>query len=544
MHVDAQHRWPAILVARIGLGCFVCFLIGAAPVLAQSSDPSDAPPAGETPVAAQQENTASNALPHVTCVATSAERTFCPGDASRGVVLITSNGPGECLLGRTWGYDQTGVWVRDGCSGEFAFGVSVQQVSTPATAPTPQAPSEPTPRIETWGDFDPGDGFLVGRTSFGELAISAYGVVRFVDQTPASQTFVDHLGNERTTDGRNDVFPHRIIVYLKGWLYDPKLIYTVFFWTVNPTDQRAIFINLGYQFSRKFSIYAGIAGNPGTRSLQGSHPYWLGHDRVMADEFFRPYFGSGVWAQGEPLEGFWYNVMVGNSNSQLGVTAVELDRRYTTSGSAWWMPTTKEFGPRGGYGDYDWHDKVATRFGISTTQSREQRYTDTTTGATTNTTLRLADSVNVFDRGALAPGVTIDQVDFRILSVDAGMKYRGVFLQTEIYHRWLDNFRADGVLPVSSILDRGFYIQAAFYPLPKRVEAYGATSQIFGDKDAGFSDASEYLVGMNYYPFNTRDIRLNLQLINVNHSPVSSTFGYYTAGQDGTTYSAAFSVLF
>ncbi len=488
--------------------------------------------------------TTADTLPRVTCAATSAERTYCAGDVSSGVVLITSTGSGECLLGRTWGYDQRGVWVTDQCSGEFAFGGLSQQTTTPDATPAPQTPREPTPRLETWGEFDPGDGFLVARTSFGELAISGYGLVRFIDQTPGSQTFIDHLGDDRATDGRNDIWPHRIIIYFKGWLADPKLIYTVFLWTVNATDQRAIFINLGYQFSRKFSVYAGISGNPGTRSLQGSHPYWLGHDRVMADEFFRPYFGSGVWAQGEAFTGFWYNAMIGNSNSQLGVTAVELDRRYTTSGSVWWMPTTKEFGPRGGYGDYEWHEQVATRFGVSTTQSREQRYTDTTTGATTNTTLRLADSVNVFDRGALAPGVAVDLVDFRILSIDAGMKYRGIFLQTEIYHRWLDNFRADGVLPVSSILDRGFYVQAAFYPLPKRVEVYGATSQIYGDKDAGFGNASEYLVGTNYYPFETRNIRLNLQLIDVNHSPVSSTFGYYTAGQDGTTFSAAFSVLF
>jgi len=150
----------------------------------------------------------------------------------------------------------------------------------------------------------------------------------------------------------------------------------------------------------------------------------------------------------------------------------------------------------------------------------------------------------VFDRGALAPGVTVDLVDFRILSFDAGLKFRGVFLQTEIYHRWLDNFQADGVLPVDSILDRGLYIQGAFYLLPKKVELYGATSQIFGDQDAGFGDASEYLAGMNFYPFDTRNLRLNVQLNNVNHSPVSSTFGYYTAGQDGTTFSTAFSVLF
>ena len=121
------------------------------------------------------------------------------------------------------------------------------------------------------------------------------------------------------------------------------------------------------------------------------------------------------------------------------------------------------------------------------------------TGAPDNTTLRLADSVNVFDRGALAPGVTVDTVNYRILSFDAGMKYRGIFLQTEIYNRWLDNFTADGPLPVASIHDTGFYVQGAFFPVPKKLELYGATSQIFGDKDAGFSNSCEYLVGMNFY---------------------------------------------
>jgi hypothetical protein len=115
-------------------------------------------------------------------------------------VLIKSNGPGECLLGRTWGYEQTGVWVRDGCSGEFAFGASVQQVLTPATAPTAQAPSEPTDRIETWGEFDPGAGFLLARTDFGELSLSTYALVRWVDQMPGDQTFTDHFGNVRPVD--------------------------------------------------------------------------------------------------------------------------------------------------------------------------------------------------------------------------------------------------------------------------------------------------------------------------------------------------------
>ena len=171
------------------------------------------------------------------------------------------------------------------------------------------------------------------------------------------------------------------MVFFKGWLGNAKLIYAVTFWTVLDTAQNAIFGNLGYQFSRRFCLYAGLNGNPGTRSLQGSHPFWLGNDRVMADEFFRPFFTAGVWAQGEAVPGLWYNVMLGDNNSILDVKSSQLDRKFTTGASMWWMPTTKEFGPKGAYGDWEYHEKVATRFGFSSTWSPEQRFTDGFGGA-------------------------------------------------------------------------------------------------------------------------------------------------------------------
>jgi hypothetical protein len=166
------------------------------------------------------------------------------------------------------------------------------------------------------------------------------------------------------------------------------------------------------------------------------------------------------------------------------------------------------------------------------------------TGATGSTLIKLADSLNVFDTGALAPGVTVENLDYRLLSFDAGAKYKGFFLQTEFYNRWLDSFEADGPLPVASIHDWGYYVQGAFYPVPKKLELYGATSQIYGDTSAGFTTSSEYIGGGNFYPFNTRNHRLNVQVQNVNRSPVGSTFGYYVGGQDGTTVSTAFSVFF
>jgi hypothetical protein len=537
-HAARRHLLAAITLWAIVLVADASFAQSAAP---QSVSAPGAPmQTAALPSPGAVQGSGNTQAASLTCTSEPGGRKQCAADTSAGVALMKSTGPSACLLGKTWGYDNAGVWVADGCGGEFQLGQKAGLGEAPPPSPPPGKPTEP---IESWGEFTPGTGFLIGRNDAGELSISGYALARYINQTPASQTFTDHLGNERSVDGRNDLYSARVMVFLKGWVGNPKLIYAITFWTVNTTDQRAIFGVLGYQFHRKFSVYAGYNGNPGSRSLQGSHPYWLGHDRVMADEFFRPFFGSGAWVQGEPVPGLWYNAVVTNNSSALGVTASELDRKFTTGASVWWMPTTKEFGPRGAYGDWEWHEKLATRFGVSTTRSPEQRF-PTSTGGSDNTTIRLADSVNVFDTGALAANTTVERVNYRILSIDAGMKYKGIFLQTEYYSRWLDGFVADGPLPVSDIQDKGFYVQGAFFPVPKKLEVYGATSQVFGDKSAGFGNSSEYLVGMNYYPANTRNHRLNLQLINVNRSPVSSSFGYYIGGQDGTTFAAGFSVFF
>jgi hypothetical protein len=58
----------------------------------------------------------------VTCTSVAGERRHCPADTSAGVVLARSTGSAPCLLGKTWGYDDSGVWVEDGCGGEFLVG--------------------------------------------------------------------------------------------------------------------------------------------------------------------------------------------------------------------------------------------------------------------------------------------------------------------------------------------------------------------------------------------------------------------------------------
>lgn len=410
------------------------------------------------------------------------------------------------------------------------------------TAP-PKTDVVPAP-IQTWGAFESGKGFLIGRTAFGELSVSGYALVRYLNQLPATQSFVDHLGNSHPIDTRNDIYSHRVMLFFKGWLGLPKLRYQIILWTVNTTDQKALFGSIGYQFTRAFSVYAGLNALPGTRTLTGSHPYWLGHDRVMADEFFRPYFTNGAWITGEPVPGLWYSFMVGNNLSALGITAKQLTRELATAGTIWTMPTTHEFGPQGAFGDFEMHQKVATRVGVSFSRSTEDRFSNVATGVPDNNTLRLADSTNVFDTGSLARNVTVNVADYRMLAFDVGAKYRGFFLQFEGYSRWLRNLQADGPLPVSTIHDVGFYVQGAFFPIPNVLELYGATSHVFGDVHAGFGRSYDYLAGSNLYVARSRNIRLNAQIIEVMRSPVSSSFGYYVGGQKGTTLSLAASIFF
>lgn len=390
-----------------------------------------------------------------------------------------------------------------------------------------------------FGEFNPGRGFMVGKSRYGELNLSGYMATRYLNQLPAEQSGTDHLGRPVHIDPRNDFQFHRVMLFSQGWLFSPNFQYSTFVWTVQDTNQVAVGGALYYKFNEHATIGAGWNAYPGTQSLQGSHPYWTSYDRVMADEFFRPFFSQGVFGQGIVVPRLEYRWMLGNNNSNLDTPASKIDRNLSAGGALTWQPTTGEFGPRGAFGDYEVHDKLATRFNAAYTYSPEER--QSAAGTTpANTTLRLADSLNVFDTDAFGKGIEVQKVTYKLLSSAAGMKYHGFWLQGEGYYRRLDNFVATGPMPVKVVRDTGFYVQMAYMVVPKRVELYGATSYVFSD----YGRPKEFIVGNNYYPWNTRNLRLNTQLIFVDHSPVSSTFGFYTGLATGQILAIGFTALY
>ena len=83
---------------------------------------------------AQQNSTQVTVSSVVTCVATGDQRQHCPANTSAGIVMLRQSSETSCLLGRNWGYDAQGVWVSEGCGGEFATGSTSRSAAIPAEA--------------------------------------------------------------------------------------------------------------------------------------------------------------------------------------------------------------------------------------------------------------------------------------------------------------------------------------------------------------------------------------------------------------------------
>ena len=393
----------------------------------------------------------------------------------------------------------------------------------------------------TAGEFTPAKGFQVFTSKQASLNISLYSLVRWLDQTPGDQTYTDHLGNVQTVSAKNTITWQRTFIWFTGFFGVPNLRYNISLWSLGATQQTLFFGNLTYRVNQGLTVGAGMGPNLTVRSMQGSFPFWAGSDRQMAEEFMRGGFSTGIFVTGNPLYRFWYTASMNTNLSQLGVTNSNDARSFSYSTSVQWMPTTGEFGPRGGFGDLEDHPQLATRFGSSFAYAPSEYRAAPIGQPNAETQLRFSDGDYVFAVGSLAPGVTVNYVAYTEWAVDAGLKYRGWAFQTEGYVRRISDIRADGPVPQSSITDYGAQAQLGVMIVPHYLFGY-VTGGYIWDQFRRFP--WEVSPGLSYYPLSVRSWRLNLHIIRVEKSPTGSTFGYYTAGQSGTTYSIGTDVLF
>ena len=355
---------------------------------------------------------------------------------------------------------------------------------------------------------------------------------RYLNTVSSNDTFTDHLGVVRDVHKRNDLTVNRSMFILGGYVFDKRLRYSLTVWTSAGAASIVVAGNIGWQFNKKLTLTAGYTGVPGSRSLVNTFPFFTDTDRSMADNFFRPGFTQGVWANGDLGHGLNYLVFLGNGLNTLNISANKIDPHLLLSGSVWWEPLGAYGEPgksRNMYDDYFSSKKTRIRIGTAFTTSREDRFSNIEQSNPDNTSLYNSDGVLTFSTGAFAPGVTLQKAKYRMWAIDGGLKKNGLAINGQYFFRWLNDFEADGPLPLASTFDHGFELSAGHFVVPKKVMVFGRGSQVFGQ----FGNSSEYGGGVKWYFLPTERIWLNAEVMRVNKSPYSGAFTPYTAGMNG-----------
>jgi len=356
--------------------------------------------------------------------------------------------------------------------------------------------------------------------------------LRYLNTQNSADNFTDHLGVDREVHTRNDITVNRAMFILGGYIFDPRARYSFTVWTSAGAASIIVAGNIGWQFNKALTITGGYTGVPGSRSLVATFPFFTATDRSMADNFFRPGFTQGVWANGEPAKGLSYLAFVGNGLNTLSISANKIDPHLLLSGSVWWEPLGAFGEPdksRNMYDDYFASRNVRVRLGTAYTRSREDRFSNLDQSSPENTSLYNSDGVLSFSTGAFAPGVTLDKATYKMWAADGGLKWNGLAVNGQYFMRWLGDFAADGPLPIASTFDRGGELSAGYFVAPQKVMVYGRGSWVRGQ----FGDSHEYGGGVKWFFLPTERLWVNSELFRVDHAPYSGAFTPYTAGMTG-----------
>jgi hypothetical protein len=394
-----------------------------------------------------------------------------------------------------------------------------------------------------WGTYAPNVGYKIADTEYGDLSISIYTYARYLNQLGLKGSYTNAFGDTNAVQRRQDFQLNKVQIKFLGWVMSPKFRYFIYAWTSNAAGvgaQTVLAGNLNYTFSKYFTLGLGITSLPGTRSTEGNFPYWLSVDsRLIADEFFRPSYTTGIYARGQITDKLRYQAMIGNNLSQLGVAAAQLDHHFNTFASALvWTPTTGEFGA--GYGDFEDHQKLALRLAAHFTRSLEDKQSQPSTQSIENTQLRLSDGSIIFTPNLFGPGISINEANYKMTNVDAGIKYHGVSLDGTYYWRWLNHFHGTGTAVLPAVFNHGFEIQTSMMLIPKTLQVYAGTSKIFGQ----YGNPWDSRFGVNIFPWKNKVVRWNNEGLYLSNSPVGYTSVPFALGGKGFVFNSTFELAF
>jgi hypothetical protein len=396
---------------------------------------------------------------------------------------------------------------------------------------------------KTWGAYTPNFGYKVANTELGDMSVSIYSYVRYLNQKNLAPTYTNYFGVTSDLQQRQDVQINKVQIKFLGWVLNPKLRYFLYAWSSNASQGQAAQVvlagNLNFKFNDHFTLSGGIRSLPGTRSVEGQFPFWLGVDtRLITDEFFRPSYTSGIWAAGNITKTLSYQAMVGNNLSTLGVSAAQIDNKFNTvSSELVWQPMG-DFGL--GFGDFEDHQKLASRVAGHYTTSTEDEQEQPGQDTFENTQIRLSDGSVIFTPNLFKPGTTVNTLRYQMFDIDGGFKYHGWAFEGEGFWRWLNDFTGPGTAGLPTRYDTGYQFQLSMMPIQKKLQLYSGGSHIFGQ----YGSPYDARIGTNWFPYKNKVLRWNTEALYLFRSPVGYTSVPFPLGGKGWVFDTTVELAF
>ena len=137
----------------------------------------------------------------LTCASEPGERQHCPGNTAAGVLLARSLGEAPCLLGKSWGYDDSGVWVSDGCVAEFILAAAPAAAGGAEPGPPEPEPTERKLPEPTKGspEYVPNAGFRLFEGEMGQIYMRLFSYARYLNQEGLDPTYTDCVRQHAST---------------------------------------------------------------------------------------------------------------------------------------------------------------------------------------------------------------------------------------------------------------------------------------------------------------------------------------------------------
>jgi hypothetical protein len=404
----------------------------------------------------------------------------------------------------------------------------------------------PRPRYIPATDLEPPKGlvFLRNDPKRGEfpfaMALGGYLQLRWFEFARDATQWFPTGGLPQPVNNINTFNINRFLLSFHGHVLDERLLYNFALFGTTNVGVRSGVVPIGmagWKFSEAAIVGGGMTIVPGSREWQQMTPWTVGIDRSMANTFFRPGFSPGLQAMGTVGAGTVHYV-AGVWNAIDGGTTGVL-RRGTSmawAGNTWWEP----LGPFGlGVSDMEHHDDPVVRFGTSGVYA--PTYALPIQGNNPEDTIvRLSNGTPITAGGALGTGTRVDQFIYRLATVDAAWKWRGIGASAEYYFRLIDDFRGQGPFDRSNMFDHGGLGYLSWCFVPRTHEAYARSSVVTGPYGTG----QEYGGGLNWYLKKSRQARLTVEGLYMNRNPAQNFLYPYRAGYTGTAIQTQLMVIF